>query len=328
MFIVTGGAGFIGSNIVAALEARGESEIVICDHLGDGDKWRNVAKREVAGIIAPEHLFDFLEDRRFNVEAIFHMGAVSSTTETDADFMIDNNLRFSLLLWDWCALNESRLIYASSAATYGDGAQGFDDDGSIDGLARLRPLNLYGWSKHLFDRRVARLVALDRSRLPQWIGFKFFNVYGPNEGHKGPMRSVVSQISDAVAAGLPATLFRSHHPDYADGGQMRDFVSVDDCIDVMMWALDSPDVDGLFNLGSGRARSFADLAGAVFTALEREPEITYVDTPIEIRDKYQYFTEARMDRLKAAGYAGTFCSLEEVVGRYVRDYPSAADPSR
>lgn len=325
MIVVTGGAGFIGSNVTAALEARGE-RVVVCDRLRSGDKWRNLAKRELTDLVHPERLFDFLEARRSRVRAIIHMGAVSATTETDADLIADTNFRLSLGLWNWCTRHGVRLIYASSAATYGDGAQGFDDDPAPEALARLRPLNPYGWSKHLFDRKVARALADREETPPQWAGLKFFNVYGPNEAHKGGMRSVVAQIHPRVVGGQPAVLFRSHHPDYADGGQLRDFVWVGDCVDVMLWLLDNPTVSGLFNLGTGRARSFLDLARAVFAAVGHSPEIAWIDTPETIRAKYQYFTQARMERLRQAGYAKPFTALEDGVGRYVQSYLSAADP--
>ena len=194
MFVVTGGAGFIGSNIVAALDERGLGKVAVCDFLRTGDKWRNIAKRELADIVEPGDLFEYLEDNRSDVEAVIHMGAISATTETDADLMVATNFKLSLDLWKWCAGHQVRFIYASSAATYGDGGQGFDDDESCEGLARLRPLNVYGWSKHVFDRRVARMVADGDPRPPQWAGLKFFNVYGPNEFHKGGQISVAAQI--------------------------------------------------------------------------------------------------------------------------------------
>ncbi len=328
MIVVTGGAGFIGSNLVAALEARGGGEIVICDRLGDGEKWRNIAKRELADFVAPEALLKYLDAHAGGIEAVFHMGAISATTEIDADLLIDNNFGVSHDLWRWCARHGSRLIYASSAATYGDGAQGFDDDPSPAGLARLRPLNAYGWSKHLFDRRVARIAEEAGPRPAQWAGLKFFNVYGPNEYHKGAMRSVAHQTYERIASGRPARLFRSHNPDYEDGGQLRDFVWVDDCVDVMLWLLDHPGTSGLFNLGTGKARSFADLATAAFRALDREPDIEFVDTPAELRDRYQYFTEAGMSRLRAAGYEAPFTSLEDGVATYLRDYLATGDPYR
>ncbi len=326
MIIVTGGAGFIGSNLVAGLEARGEHEIVVCDTLGTDDKWRNIAKRELAAIIPPEELLPWVAANRGDIDTVFHMGAISSTTERDADAIVANNIALTLDLWEMCAHHELRLIYASSAATYGDGSAGFDDDASPEGLAKLRPLNAYGWSKHVVDRRVARMVAENGPRPRQWAGLKFFNVYGPNEYHKGTMKSVVAQIHPRAAAGEPCRLFRSHHPDYPDGGQLRDFVWVGDCVDVMLWLYANAGTCGLFNMGTGQARSFADMAAATYRALGREPLIEYVDTPLEIRDRYQYFTEARMDRLRAAGYDRPFTSLEDGVTRYVVDFLAAPDP--
>lgn len=328
MIVVTGGAGFIGSNLMAALEARGMTELVVCDRLGREDKWRNIAKRELAAIVPPEQLLDFLDAYAKDIACVFHMGAISATTERDADLIVRENFTLSLALWHWCARQGVRLIYASSAATFGDGAQGFDDDGSIPALARLRPLNAYGWSKHLFDRRVARLIAAGKPAPPQWAGLKFFNVYGPNEAHKGTMKSVVAHIYPRAVAGEPARLFRSHRSDYADGGQLRDFIWVGDCVEVMLWLHDSPGVSGLFNVGTGTARSFADLASAVYRALGREPLIEFVDTPPEIRDKYQYFTQAKMDRLRAAGFGRQFTPLEAGVAAYVKGFLHAADPYR
>jgi ADP-L-glycero-D-manno-heptose 6-epimerase len=326
MIVVTGGAGFIGSNLLAGLEARGLADLVAVDRLGDGDKWRNIAKRELAAFLPPADLLAFLEAHAPEIECIFHLGAISSTTERDADLIAETNFGLSLKLWDWCSWRGARLIYASSAATYGDGSAGFEDDGSVAGLARLRPLNAYGWSKHVFDRRVARLVAAGKARPPQWVGLKFFNVYGANEYHKGGMQSVAAQIFARAAAGEAARLFRSHHPDYPDGGQLRDFVSVGDCVETMLWLYDHPEVNGLFNLGSGKARSFADLASAVFRALGQAPRIDYVDTPADLREKYQYFTEARMERLRNAGYDRPFASLEDGVARYVREHLTRPDP--
>ncbi len=328
MILVTGGAGFLGSNLVAALEERGQHEVVVCDRLRDGVKWKNLAKRELADIVRPERLFDFLERHASEIDTIFHMGAISATTETDVDRIVENNLRLSLDLWRWCAAHNARLIYASSAATYGDGAQGFDDDGSVEALAKLRPLNAYGWSKHAFDRRVARLVAEERPAPRQWAGLKFFNVYGPNEAHKGDMKSVVAKLHPRARAGEAAVLFRSHHPDYANGGQLRDFVWVGDCVKTMVWLFEHPRVDGLYNIGSGTARSFADLARAVYTALGREPKLEFIDTPLAIRDKYQYFTEANLARLRAAGYSAPMTDLEEGVRLYVQDFLERDDNHR
>ncbi len=326
MILLTGGAGFIGSNIAAALAARGE-EVVVCDRLRTGPKWRNLARTLVAEFVLPDDLDSWL-GRSPPLSAIVHMGAVSATTETDGDRAVHTNVSLSFRLWEWAARKSVPLIYASSAATYGDGSAGFDDDASPEHLARLRPLNLYGWSKHAFDRRVADLIARGRPRPPQWVGLKFFNVYGPGEDHKGAMISVVKVKTDEILAGRPATLFRSHRPDILDGQQARDFVWVGDCVDVVLWLLDHPHVSGLFNVGTGRARTYLDLVQAIFAALGREPEIAFMDTPAHLRAQYQYFTEARLERLRAAGYANPFTPLEEGVARYVRDHLLPAHQAR
>jgi ADP-L-glycero-D-manno-heptose 6-epimerase len=326
MYVVTGGAGFIGSNILAGLEARNIGELVVSDRLRTGDKWRNLAKRDLADIVPPEHLLDYLERHSSQVNAIIHMGAISATTERDADLIIANNFTLTLALWNFCTRHQVRFIYASSAATYGGGEHGFDDDGDPAHLAKLRPLNPYGWSKHLFDRKVARMLASTAMAPPQWAGLKFFNVYGPNEYHKGGQKSVVAQLYPKAVSGETARLFRSHDPRYADGGQLRDFVWVGDCVDVVLWLLDHPQVNGLFNVGTGQARSFKDLAASVYRALGAEPQIDYVDTPMEIRDKYQYFTEARMNRLRAAGYDRPFTPLEDGIATYVQHFLAQPDP--
>lgn len=327
MIIVTGGAGFIGSNLVAGLEEAVGGDIVVVDRLGTDDKWRNIAKRDLAAIVPPEDIFEFLNDHRGDVDTIFHMGAISATTERDADLIVRENITLPKRLWHWCAETRTRMIYASSAATYGNGEAGFDDDDSADGLATLRPMNAYGWSKHAFDRQAVKMASAG-VHPPQWVGLKFFNVYGPNEYHKGTMKSVIAQITPKIAAGEPAKLFTSHHPDYPDGGQLRDFVYVDDCVRVMLWLLETPKVNGIFNLGTGAARSFADLARAVFAALGKEERIEFIEMPEAIRDRYQYFTQARMDRLREAGYPDQFTTLEEGVRRYVKGFLTSDDPYR
>ena len=329
MIVVTGGAGFIGSNIVARLTAETAYDVVVCDRLETADlaKWKNLAKHAIADFWSPEELFEQLERHAERVEAVVHMGAISSTTEPDGNLILRTNFTLSRDLWDWCAIRGSRMIYASSAATYGDGKTGFNDDDDAESISQLRPLNAYGYSKMLFDQYAVRQA--DRGQAPrQWAGLKFFNVYGPNEAHKGGMKSVVAQIWPKVAAGETVTLFRSHNPNYADGGQMRDFVYVDDVVDIIEFLLQSPQVSGIFNAGSGQARSFADLARATFEAAGKTPSIDYVDTPMSIRDRYQYFTEARMDRIRAAGFEGQSTPLEEGVRRYVQDFLATADPYR
>ena len=328
MIVVTGGAGFIGSNLVAALAARGITNVAVIDRFRDGEKWQNLAKREVATLVPPENTLAFLDQNAAEIDVVFHLGAVSATTERDVDKIVANNVALTLDLWKWCAWRGARLIYASSAATYGDGSAGFDDDGSPEALANLRPLNAYGWSKHLVDRRVARVLAEGDMAPPQWAGLKFFNVYGPNEQHKGDMMSVVAKLTPKLQAGEPARLFKSHRPEFEDGGQLRDFIHVDDCVDVMLWLLDNPEVNGLFNVGTGQARSFKDLALATFAALGQTPRIEYFDMPEVLRGKYQYFTEAKTERLRTAGFTQPFTTLEDGVRRYVQDFLTQPDPYR
>ncbi len=329
MIIVTGGAGFIGSNLIAGLQDKGLNDLVVCDLLGSDDKWKNIAKREVRDIIKPERLLEYMDKHKDDIEAIFHMGAISSTTEADADLIIETNFYLSRELWKWCAEHEVRFIYASSAATYGDGTHGFKDDNTPDALAQLQPLNAYGWSKHVFDRRISRIVS-DKSEKypPQRVGLKFFNVYGPNEHHKGEQASVISKLYPQVEVGAAARLFKSHNPDYEDGGQLRDFIYVEDCVDVMLWFYDHPDVNGLYNVGTGKARSFKDLAEGVFKALDMTPKINYIEMPEELSHKYQYFTEADMSKLREAGYDKPFTELEEGIRRYVQDFMAMDDSYR
>ncbi len=326
MYLVTGGAGFIGSNLVAALCDRG-AEVMVVDRLGTEDKWRNLAKHPIAGLLPPEEIEDFWSADP-GVTAVLHMGAISETTVRDGDLVAATNFTLPLWLWGACAERGVPLIYASSAATYGDGAQGFEDDPSPEALARLRPLNLYGWSKHAFDRRVADLLERGAPAPPQWAGLKFFNVYGPNEYHKGRMASVVYHKFRQVRRGEAATLFRSDRKGIADGAQKRDFVHVDDCVAVVLWLLDNPGVSGLFNVGSGRARSFHDLARALFAALGRRDDIEFVDMPEDLKGRYQYFTEAPLDRLREAGFDAQTTPLEEGMRRYVQDFLLAEDPHR
>ena len=324
MILVTGGAGFIGSFLHAALRARGHETIVV-DRLRDAGKWRNLRNHPPSRILSPDDLDAFLADHP-PVEMVFHLGAISATTATDGDQTWATNVELSLKLWHWCAARGVRFVYASSAATYGDGAAGFGD--GLAGLDKLRPLNLYGWTKHAFDLHVKRLVEGGGARPPQWAGLKFFNVYGPNEYHKGAMISVVKVKHDEVAAGRAPRLFRSDQPDLPDGQQKRDFIWVGDVVDVLLWLHDQPRVNGLFNLGTGQARTYLDLAHAVCDAAGAERRVEFIDMPQKLRGQYQSFTQAPMDHLRAAGYGGQFTPLEDGIRRYVKDFLLQPDPYR
>ena len=326
MLLVTGGAGFIGSNVVAALNDAGRSDVAVCDLLGHDGKWRNLAKRQLADIVPPADLPGWLQGHR--LDAVIHLGAISETTATDGDLVIETNFRLSMRLLDWCTAHATPFIYASSAATYGDGAQGFGDDPSIAALKALRPMNLYGWSKHLFDMAVVERAARGERLPPQWAGLKFFNVFGPNEYHKGSMMSVLARRFDDIRSGCAVQLFKSHREGIADGDQRRDFIYVDDVVRVIMWLLATPSVSGLFNVGTGTARSFKDLMLSAYAALRAAPNIEYVDMPEQIRGSYQYFTQSEVDRLQHAGYNGGFTPLEDAVTTYVRGFLDSADRFR
>jgi ADP-L-glycero-D-manno-heptose 6-epimerase len=324
MILITGGAGFIGSNLQAALARRGH-ETIVFDNLGSAGKWRNLAKHPPARLLPPGEIESFLESRP-PLEMVYHFGAITDTTVTDGDAAWATNVELPRYIWHWCANHGVRLVYASSAATYGDGSAGFDDDLTPAALEMLRPLNLYGWTKHAFDLRVAHSIASRQAHPPQWVGLKFFNVYGPNEYHKGGMISVVKIKHDDMVGGGPARLFKSTEPGIADGAQRRDFIWVGDVVEVALWLLDAPDVSGLFNVGTGQARTYHDLANAVCDAAAVPRRIEFIDMPVALRGQYQSFTEASVTRLRAAGYVGQFTQLEEGIRRYVQDYLAQPDP--
>ena len=324
MILLTGGAGFIGSNLNAALAEAGR-EVAVVDWLGSEGKWRNLAAHPPALLLMPDALEHFLAAEP-PLEMVFHLGAISATTATDGDLTWMTNVELPLMLWNWCAARQVPFVYASSAATYGDGSAGFADD--IDALRTLKPRNLYGWTKHAFDLRVAGILRAGAPRPPQWAGLKFFNVYGPNEYHKGSMVSVVKVKHDDVLAGHAPKLFRSTQPGVADGQQMRDFIWVGDVVDVMLWLLANPGVSGLFNVGSGSARSYQHLAEAVCRASDVPERIEFVDMPAGLRGGYQSYTQADTGRLRDAGYGGQFTGLEEGVRRYIQEFLATAEPYR
>lgn len=321
MIIVTGGAGFIGSAFIAKLNSEGVKDILVVDSASLPYREKLLAKRSFASFLDKD---TFIQNLRTNslptsVTAIVHMGACSSTTERNLEYLKDNNIEFSKSVIKYCAEKGVRCIYASSAATYGDGAQGYSDEESA--LERYLPLNPYGDSKHKVD-----IWARDAGLLKSVAGLKFFNVYGPNEYYKGDMASIAWKAFNTISATGEFSLFRSHRPDYADGEQMRDFVYVKDCCDVMWWLLQNPTINGLFNVGSGKARSWNDLLRAVFKAMNQEPRIHYIDMPESIRNQYQYFTEAPMQKLHAAGYTKDFHSLEDGVRDYIAEHLVKEDP--
>ncbi|SKA25730.1 ADP-glyceromanno-heptose 6-epimerase precursor [Enhydrobacter aerosaccus] len=325
MIVVTGAAGFIGSNVVAALNEQGQDDIVVCDWLRQDGRWMNLRKRMFRDFVFPEKLLEFLAEA--TPDAIVHLGANSSTMATDGDELIRQNFKFTLSLLDYCTARNVAFVYASSAATYGDGTNGFVDDDSLAAIRTLRPLNLYGWSKHLVDQVVAERIEKKLPLPRKCIGLKYFNVYGQNEYHKGSMISVVGKNHAAVIRGEAVTLFKSHRKDYEDGGQLRDFVYVDDAAAVTTWFIRNGPAHGLFNVGTGVAASFRELAEALFAATGRIPNIRYVPMPDELRDRYQYFTRASAGKLREAGYSTPFASVAEGVARYVH-YLNSADRYR
>ncbi len=321
MIIVTGGAGFIGSAFVRKLNAEGISDVLIVDRLGSSDKWKNLVNLKFADYLHKDDFYRMFRDNTigFDVSAVIHMGACSSTTERDADYLWNNNFVYTRTLAEWALTRGIRFIYASSAATYGDGSQGFSDDHAR--IEALKPINMYGYSKQLFD-----LWVLRQKLENQVAGVKFFNVFGPNEYHKDTMTSVIFKAFHQIRQTGRVKLFKSYLPQYADGGQMRDFVYVKDCVNVLWWLLQNPSVNGIFNLGTGRARTWNDLIHAVFTAMAVDPDIAYIEMPEELRDQYQYFTQAQMDKLRARGCPLDFSPLEDSVRDYVVNYLQKPNP--
>ena len=320
MYIITGGAGFIGSAMIWKLNSLGIDSILVVDNLAKTEKWKNLVNRSFDRYMHRDDFLTAINEGHIKepVEAIFHLGACSATTERDADFLMRNNLEYTKAVCTFARQKRARFINASSAATYGDGSQGFDDD--VTALQTLRPLNMYGYSKHLFD-----LWARRKNILDEIVCLKYFNVYGPNEQHKDDMRSVVNKSFHQIGEEGLMRLFKSNVPDYKDGGQMRDFVYIKDCVDIMWWFAQHPEANGIFNLGTGKARSWNDLVNAVFTAMGKKPAIEYVPMPEHLLGKYQNFTQAAMNRLRDAGYTQDFTSLEDGVKDYVQNYLMQSD---
>lgn len=321
MIIVTGGAGFIGSAFVWRLNREGIKDIIIVDQLGTDDKWKNLVGLTFTDYIHKDEFIEMAiaDEVPFEVSSVVHMGACSSTTERDADYLWENNYLYSRKVADWALRHNARFIYASSAATYGDGSSGFSDDHEI--ISRLKPSNMYGYSKQVFD-----LWVLKNKLENKMAGIKFFNVYGPNEYHKGDMVSVIYKAFHQIQETGKVCLFKSYKKEYPNGGQMRDFIYVKDCVNVMWWLLENPSVNGIYNLGTGRARTWNDLIAAVFSSMGRKTNIQYIEMPESLRNQYQYFTQAQMDKLKKTGCHVNFSSLEDSVRDYVTNYLQNADP--
>ena len=316
IILLTGAAGFIGSYLLGFLNKQGFKNIIIADEFGEEDKWFNFDSKEFMAKVEREELFDWLKENKPAVSFVFHLGARTDTTEFDYSVHEKLNVDYSKNIWNYCVTNNIPLVYASSAATYGSGELGYNDDHGL--VEKLHPLNPYGVSKNEFDKWVLRQA---QDKQPSfWAGLKFFNVYGPNEYHKGRMASVIFHSFNQVRSTGKVKLFKSHRPDFKDGQQLRDFIYVEDVAKVCCWLMDSSVPSGLYNLGTGEARSFEDLVKATFAAMGKEPEIEYIDMPEDIRDKYQYFTEANMSKLKQSGYTEKFYSLEEGVTDYVKNY--------
>jgi len=314
MILITGGAGFIGSNLINSLLAKSLSDIVSVDD--NNFENQSYFTNENFSRIFPRELKNFLKKNKNKINTIVHLGAITSTTERDVNLIIKNNLELSIYLWNWCELNKKRFIYASSAATYGNGSNSFDDNESDDYLSELLPLNLYGWSKHIFDRLI-----LKKKRKPsQFVGLKFFNVYGPNELHKNEMRSVVLKIYEKVSNNLQVNLFKSHNVRFKDGEQLRDFIYVKDVISIIEWFLNNPKKNGLYNVGTGKPRSFNDIAKCIFKNTNKASNVKYINTPLKIRKQYQYYTKANIKKLRDCGYKKKFFSLEEGIKDYIREY--------
>lgn len=320
MYIVTGGAGFIGSAMIWKLNQMGIDDILVVDNLASTDKWKNLVNLRYTDYLHRDRFIKMIagEDDPFGVSGVVHMGACSSTTERDADFLMENNTRYTQLVCRYALKNGARFLNASSAATYGGGEFGFSDDHA--GLGMLKPLNMYGYSKHLFDLWAQRAGVLD-----QLASIKFFNVFGPNEYHKSDMRSVICKAYTQISERGQMRLFRSYREEFPDGGQMRDFVYIKDCVDIMWWLLEHPQANGVINVGTGIARTWNDLARAVFLAMGKKPNIEYIDMPESIRDKYQYLTRAEMGKLRALGYTAEFRTLEDSVADYVTGYLAKDD---
>lgn len=328
MYVITGGSGFLGSNVVAGIEERGMGEVTIVDRFQSDDRWRNIAKRSLRDIIFPEDIFSYLDAHKNKIDAVIHINYTGFSTETDVDELVRDRIQLTWKLWKWCAENHVPFLYDSTAGVYGDGSMGFKDDDSAEALAKLHPLSPAAWTKLFLDRKIIDTINRGEAAPPQWIGFRCFNLYGPNEYHNTQHQSVIPRIYNCAKSGKLFPLFKSENPAYKDGDQMRDFMWIDDCVDVILWLAQHSEISGLFNVGTGHARTYADVLRAVYAAVDEKPEMDFMDLPAEIKGHYQYFTQADVQKLRTAGYTKPFTSLEDGVAKYVTEYLEAPDPYR
>ncbi|MCQ2914810.1 MAG: ADP-glyceromanno-heptose 6-epimerase [Alphaproteobacteria bacterium] len=328
MYVIIGGAGFLGSNLAAGIEKAGLGEISVVDNFETDERWRNIAKRNLRSIVAPRDLFEYLNSHNEQIDAIIHINYTGVTKEASVDDLIEERIILTWKLWCWCSENRVPYIYDSTSGVYGDGSQGFKDDDSLEALLKLQPLNPAAWTKLMIDRKIATNIAEGKKAPPQWIGFRCFNLYGPNEYHTTNHRSVVPGIYQAAKSGKLFPLFKSENPDYKDGEQLRDFIWVDDCVDIIIYFLQHPEISGIFNIGTGEARTYKDVLTCVYNAIGEKPELDFIDMPKDLRTHYQYYTKADVTKLRQVGYDKPFTSLEEGVSKYVHDYLEKTDMYR
>lgn len=324
MIIITGGVGFIGSQVLAALE-KVENNIAVVDVFGSDDKWRNVSKRRTTTFISPDSIFDFLDKHKKAIRLVLHFGGISSTMEKNVDLIVKNNINLSIDLYEYCIDNKIRFIYASSAATYGNGTNGLLDRDDVEYLDDLRPLNAYGWSKHCIDKHVWSTDNRKQSQENGVVALKFFNVYGPNEYHKGNQCSVIYSFYNQLKQGNTLQLFKSYKPEYSNGEQCRDFVWIQDCVNVVLWIIKHPTISGIYNVGSGTPRTFNDVANIISSVLKKKCTIEYVEMPEGLKEQYQYHTQANISKLRSVGYNLPMTSLEDGISFYIKDFLNTYD---
>lgn len=328
MYVITGGAGFLGSNLAAGIEERNMGEITIIDRFENDNRWKNIAKRSIRDIVFPENMMEYLDKNANNIEGLIHISFTGFSEEKDVDQLIEERINTTWKLWEWCAEHRVPFVYDSTAGVYGDGSLGFVDDDSASGLSKLSPLSPAAWTKLFVDRKIVNTINAGEAVPPQWIGFRCFNLYGPNEYHSTRHRSVVPGIYNAAKSNRLFPLFKSANPSFKNGEQMRDFIYVDDAVDIVLWLIQHPEISGIFNIGTGHARTYLDVLKAVYEALGEKPEWDFIELPADVKEKYQYFTQADVQKLRSVGYTKPFTTIEEGVTKYVKEYLDTEDQYR